>query len=207
MAVLASENASLEGWTGAPAPTPRAEEAYAPNVVAAVSQRVEILDRDAVNSREDTPMTGITRGLFSLVILAAALLAMVASGTAQEAASGTVEFTSKAVGAGVGVSRGDGTLTLQDGSKHTFSVENVKVGTVGISAVTATGHVYNLKEVRDFEGDYAEAEVGAVVGVGLGGITMKNDKGVVINLQAPQVGLNFTVGLGFMTIKLKSHLF
>lgn len=152
-------------------------------------------------------MTGMVRGLFGLALAATALLAMVAPGAAQEAPSGTVEITSTSIAAGLGFNWGDGTLTLPDGSKHKFSVENLKVAAVGVSAMKATGSVYNLKRVQDLEGCYRVAEAGIAIGAGVSGMTMKNEHGVVIHLQATQLGINFTLGIGGMSIKLKSHLF
>lgn len=152
-------------------------------------------------------MTGMVRGLFGLALAATALLAMVAPGAAQDAPSGTVEITSTSIAAGFGFNWGDGTLTLPDGSTHKFSVENPKVAAVGVSAVKATGSVYNLKRVQDLEGYYRAAEAGLAIGAGVSGMTMKNEHGVVIHLQATQLGINFTLGMGGMFIKLKSHLF
>lgn len=152
-------------------------------------------------------MTGMVRGLFGLALAATALLAMVAPGTAREAPSGTVEIASTSIAAGFGFNWGDGTLTLSDGSTHKFSVENPKVVAVGISVMKATGSVYNLKRVQDLEGIYRAAEAGIAIGAGVSGMTMKNEHGVVIHLQATQLGINFTLGVGGMNIKLKSHLF
>lgn len=152
-------------------------------------------------------MTGMVRGLFGLALAATALLAMVAPGAAREAPSGTVEIASTSIAAGFGFNWGDGTLTLSDGSTHKFSVENPKVVAVGISVMKATGSVYNLKRVQDLEGIYRAAEAGIAIGAGVSGMTMKNEHGVVIHLQATQLGINFTLGVGGMNIKLKSHLF
>lgn len=150
-------------------------------------------------------MTGTVRWLFGLALAAAALLAMVAPSAAQEAPSGTVEITSTTAALGFGASRGDGVLTLPDGRKYKFSVENLKAAAVGVSVVEATGTVYNMKQVQDFEGDYLEGEAGVTIGGGVGGMTMKNDKGVVINLQSTQIGINFSLGVGGMYIRVKSH--
>ena len=152
-------------------------------------------------------MAGIVRGLFSLVLTAAAILAMAADGAAQEAPSGTVEFTTTTIAALFGGSRGDGTLTLQDGTKHKLSVENVKIFAVGVSVVETTGTVYNLKRLQDFEGDYVEYEAAIAIGGGVSGMTLRNEQGVIINLRATQLGVNLSLGFGGMYIRVKSHLF
>ncbi len=150
-------------------------------------------------------MSRKVRGLFGLALAAAALLTLVAPGAAQDAPSGTVEISSTTIAAGLGVNWGDGTLTLTDGRKIKFSVENLKVGSVGISSVTATGKVYNLKNVMDFEGNYVAAEAGVAIGGGISGLTMKNQKGVVVNLESTQGGINFTFGPGGVSFKLKTQ--
>lgn len=150
-------------------------------------------------------MIGIVRGSFSLVLAAVALLAMVAPGAAQETPSGTVEITTWTAAAGLGGARGDGVLTLADGKKYGISVENIKVGAVGVSYVQATGEVYNLKQVQDMEGNFVEGEAGIAVIFGVSGMTMKNDQGVVINLRATQWGVNVTLGFGGMYIRVKSQ--
>ena len=157
--------------------------------------------------KEGMPMTCMMRGLFVLALNVATLLAMSAPGAAQDAPSGKVEITAITIAAGFGATWGDGTLTLQDGSTHKFSVEYIKMVAAGVSTVQAEGNVFNLKRVRDLEGNYVVGEAGLAVGAGLSGLTMKNENGVVINLKATQVGINFTLSLGGMTIKVKSHLF
>ena len=150
-------------------------------------------------------MIGMVRGLFGLAVAAAAILGMVAPGAAQEAPSGTVEFTVWTAAAGFGAARGDGVLTMADGKKYGISVENIKVGAVGVSYVQATGHVYNLKQAQDIEGNFLEGEAGIAIVYGVNGMMMKNDKGVSVKLFATQWGLNFTLGGGGMYIRVKSQ--
>ena len=85
-------------------------------------------------------MTRMSPSLPILVLAAAALLVTVAPGAAQDA-SGTVEIASTTIAAGIGINWGDGTLTLNDGSKYRFTADNLKVGAVGISSVQAMGRV------------------------------------------------------------------
>lgn len=149
-------------------------------------------------------MIGIVRGMFGLALAAVALLAMVAPSAAQTP-SATVEFTVWTAGAGAGAARGDGTLTMADGKKYGISVENLKMGTVGLSYVQASGHVYNLKQAQDIEGNFLEGEAGIAIIYGVSGMMMSNDKDVSIKLFATQWGLNFTLGFGGMYIRVKSQ--
>jgi len=152
-------------------------------------------------------MKPTARGLVSLALAGVAILAVVAAGAAQDAPSGTVEITSKTAALGFGGSRGDGTLTLQDGSTHQISVEGLKMAALGVSAVQITGTVYNLNRLRDLEGTYTAGEAGIAIVGGVDGMAMKNDQGVVLYLRATQLGLNITLALGGIYIRVKSHLF
>ncbi len=145
----------------------------------------------------------VSKALPGRVLAAAALLGTVVPGAARDA-SGTVEIASTTIAAGIGINWGDGTLTLNDGSKHRFTVDNLKVGAVGISSVQAIGKVSHLKSAADSAGNYVTAEAGLVIGGGASGLTMKNQNGVVITLQSTQAGINFTLGPGGLSIKLKS---
>ena len=172
----------------------------------AAERRVRALDASNSGS-DDEPtggyeMTGIVRGLFGLALAAVAVLAMVAPSAAQDA---TVEFTVWTAGAGAGAARGDGILTMADGKKYGISVENLKMGTVGLSYVQASGHVYNLKQAQDIEGNFLEGEAGIAVIYGVSGMMMKNEKDVSLKIFATQWGLNFTLGFGGMYIRVKSQ--
>jgi hypothetical protein len=116
--------------------------------------------------------------------------------------SGTITVTATSVAAGIGWSWGSGTLTLLDGSQHQFKVSGLDVVAVGIKQATGVGNVYNLKKLADFEGQYVKAAAGAVVGGGMGATSMRNDKGVVINLTGVGQGVDFRLAVSGMEVKL-----
>jgi hypothetical protein len=116
--------------------------------------------------------------------------------------SGTLSISTTSIAVGLGTNWGDGTLTTK-GKRYQFTVQGLEVGAVGVSQVRATGQVYHLAKVADFEGTYAAAEGGAAVGAGAGVLTMRNQHGVVINLQSAQRGVKLTAGVGGLTIALK----
>src|SRR5262245_50952724 len=63
--------------------------------------------------------------------------------------------------------------------------EGICVGIRGkLKQATGVGKVYNLKKVEDFEGKYIQAVAGAAVGGGASASSLRNEKGVVINLTA-----------------------
>ena len=93
------------------------------------------------------------------------------------------------MGVGVGWSWGKGTLSYT-GKTYPFKVEGLSVGDVGIQRATATGDVYDLKKIEDFDGNYTAAGAGATVGGGAGITAMKNQNGVVIQLKSTTQGAN-----------------
>ena len=117
--------------------------------------------------------------------------------------SGTVKLTSKAVAIGVGVSWGDGTLTV-GGKPYAFSIEGLSVADLGVSDVTTSGEVFNLKNVADFSGTYAAGEAGIAIVAGPTDTIMKNEKGVVLRLHGTQKGARLTLAAGGVTLKLKN---
>ena len=122
---------------------------------------------------------------------------------ADPAPSGTVKLTSKSVAIGIGVTWGDGTLTF-GGKPYAFSVEGLSVVDLGVSDVTTSGEVFNLKNVADLSGKYVTGEIGVALVKGENDTLMKNDKGVVLRLHGTQKGARLTLGPGGVTIKLKS---
>jgi len=123
---------------------------------------------------------------------------------AQEASdlSGTITVTATSVAVGIGWSWGSGTLTMLNGSEHRFKVSGLDVVAVGIKQATGVGNVYKLKKLEDVEGKYVKATVGAVVGGGAGATSMRNDKGVVINLTSVGQGIDFRLAVSGMDVTL-----
>jgi hypothetical protein len=123
---------------------------------------------------------------------------------AQEAAghSGTLTVTATSAAVGIGWSWGSGTLTLLDGSQHQFKVSGLDVVAVGFKQATGVGSVYHLKNLADFEGKYVQAAAGATVGGGMGATSLRNDKGVIINLTSVGQGVDFRLAVSGLEVKL-----
>jgi hypothetical protein len=113
-----------------------------------------------------------------------------------------IEFSAGSVAAGIGFSWGSGTLT-QAGKTYSLKIDGLSVGNVGISKASAWGRVYHLKKVSDINGTYAAIGTGATVGGGGSAITMKNKKGVVIDIFSTTEGLNLGLGTAGVKIELK----
>jgi hypothetical protein len=132
-------------------------------------------------------------------VLVAATFAMAQDGSP----SGKVWVESKTVALGVGVSWGDGKLTYQ-GKEHPFTVNGLSVVDLGVSKVTATGEVFNLKKLADFAGNYVAGQAGATVGGGAGVSILKNQNGVVMKLTGTGQGVQFTLAAKGVDVKLKN---
>ena len=103
---------------------------------------------------------------------------------------------------GIGYSWGSGTLTYQ-GKEYPFSVEGLSVGEVGAASITASGDVYNLKTLDDFNGNYVAATAQATVGGGAGATAMQNQKSVVLKVVSTTQGLDFKFAADGVKITLK----
>src|SRR5262245_14553426 len=105
-----------------------------------------------------------------------------------EQPSATVRLKTKSVSAGIGWSWGAGTLRYK-GRLYPFKIDGLSVNAVGVAASEATGYVYNLRQLSDFEGTYSAVEASGTVGGGKGILTMKNANGVRITLHSTSRGL------------------
>ena len=113
----------------------------------------------------------------------------------QQRPDATIELSGRSAGAGVGVNWSNGTLVYK-GKKYPVSITGVDVGAVGVDQITASGKVYNLKSLADFDGNYVALEAGATVGGGADKVTMKNQHGVSISLVSTTRGAKLTLGTG-----------
>jgi hypothetical protein len=89
---------------------------------------------------------------------------------------------------------GGGALNFAGGS-YRFKIGGLGVGGIGISKMTATGNVYNLKDVAYFPGAYLQLRTGVVVGdLSRGKLWLKNSNGVVLELWTERRGLALSLG-------------
>ena len=144
------------------------------------------------------------RMLVSLV-MAGILLFVVAAAKAEEAPLypiGEVTIEAKQLAAGVGYSWGDGVMKFQ-GKEYPFTVQGLNVAAVGFAKINAVGDVYNLKTAADLAGKYVAVSAGLSLAKGVAGLSMRNDKGVVINLRSAQQGVQLNLGVDGFDLKMK----
>jgi hypothetical protein len=116
---------------------------------------------------------------------------------------GTVNVTGGSIAAGIGFSWGHGQLNY-GGQSHAFKISGVSLVDVGVANISASGHVYNLKNLADFNGNYVAMTAGMTVAGGGSAAYLKNEHGVVIKLHSTDVGLRFNLSADGVKVTLAS---
>jgi hypothetical protein len=131
------------------------------------------------------------RWIVPVVFAAVALLA--GPGLAEDKKpDATLRLSEGSVAAGIGWTWGRGELNYA-GKTYKVKVSGLSVAEVGVTRAEATGNVYNLMNIEDFEGVYAAAGAEGTAGKGAGVSSLRNPKGVVINLKSETKGANVKV--------------
>jgi hypothetical protein len=115
---------------------------------------------------------------------------------------GSFRAAATTVAAGLGVTRGRGTLRFQ-GESRGFRVEGLDVVDLGVAQLVATGEVFGLRDVRDFEGTYVAGGASAVLIGGAGGLIAQNEHGVVVRVRARAEGMRLRLGPSGMRVQLE----
>jgi hypothetical protein len=151
------------------------------------------------NTKGRGTMQKIAIGLTMLALLA---VTGVARSAEDEKPDATIQLSGRSLAAGVGVSWGSGTLTYK-GKKHAISVSGLSVGDVGATKLSASGKVYHLKKLDDFDGNYTAVGAGATVAGGGGVLTAQNQNGVRVDLVSTTKGVKVTLGAAGIDLKIK----
>ncbi len=132
------------------------------------------------------------RWIAPVLLLAIAALLAPRLSAEDKAPDATIRLSEGSVAAGIGWNWGKGTLTYMG---KTYPVKNsgLSVAEVGVTKAEATGNVYNLKGLEDFDGVYAAAGTEGTAGKGAGVSSLRNTKGVVINLKSETKGANIKI--------------
>ena len=145
------------------------------------------------------------KNIKKIIILLIALNAMTGFAWAagkQAKPDATLQLSGGSFAAGIGFSWGKGTLTYK-GKDYPVSVNGVSLGKVGITGSSATGEVYNLKKLRDFDGHYNAGGAGMTVIGGRNAVAMKNQNGVQVLLASTARGVDVTLAGGGVDMKIK----
>ena len=114
----------------------------------------------------------------------------------------TLRLKGGSFAAGIGFSWGSGTLTYQ-GKDYPVSVNGLSLGKVGISGMSASGEVYNLKKLEDFNGHYNAGGAGLTIAGGRNAVAMTNQNGVKVLVASTTRGVDVTLAGGGVDMKLK----
>jgi hypothetical protein len=122
------------------------------------------------------------------------------AGAQTDIPSGHIAIETKSIAAGIGFSWGNGKLIF-NGREYRFSIDGVTAMDFGLSTSTASGEIYNLTDLADFEGTYVAAEVSFALGGGVGGVCLRNANGVIMRLNTIARGARFQLGSSGLKIK------
>jgi hypothetical protein len=82
------------------------------------------------------------------------------------------------------------------GKTYPFTIGGLGVGGIGVSSIEATGEVYDLKKLSDFDGAYGQARSGVVLGnKSAGSLWLENTDGVYLHLKAKRAGVMLSLGV------------
>jgi len=114
----------------------------------------------------------------------------------------TLTLTKGQVAAGIGWSWGNGVLTYQ-GKKYPFKVKGLSVIDVGITKATASGKVYGLEKLENFNGNYSGGAAEGTIAGGAGVTKLQNQQGVTITLVSTTKGVNLKLAGEGVTFTLE----
>ncbi len=117
----------------------------------------------------------------------------------------TLRLSTGGFALGVGVNWGSGTLTYR-GKDYPVKVKGLSVGRVGATSSSASGEVFNLKHLQDFNGHYTVSGAGTrgvTLGAGRTGAIMSNQAGVIVRISSTQQGVAVNATGGGIDLQLK----
>ncbi|HKD17941.1 MAG TPA: hypothetical protein VKG23_08725 [Thermoanaerobaculia bacterium] len=134
-------------------------------------------------------------GVLALVLMGAPALAD------DKLPDATIRLSEGSVAAGIGWSWGSGEISYQ-GKTYRIKIDGLSVAEVGITKAEASGTVYNLKDLADINGVFAAAGAEGTAGKGAGVSSLRNAKGVVINLKSETKGADIKLAASGLKITL-----
>ena len=137
------------------------------------------------------------------IVAAIAMMGAASSALAQSTTpSGTVRLHLVQASFIGSASTGSGVLNYQ-GRNYKFTTTGGGIGGFGLSSFDASGTVYNLKSVADFDGPYAQLRTGLALGEqGKGKMWLRNSSGVSMALSGRRKGLALSLGADALVVTL-----
>jgi hypothetical protein len=84
-------------------------------------------------------------------------------------------------------------------------MDGLSVIDVGVTRVTGSGTVHNLRRVADFSGNYVSISAGAALAGGGSVTSLRNQNGVVIDGIATAQGVRLTLAPGGVNLTLSAQ--
>jgi hypothetical protein len=132
-----------------------------------------------------------------------ALLIFGATSTPSRAGTGLVSAVVTKGGFIVGIGGGRGKLIFH-GHSYPLVIGGMSFGaTIGLSTARLRGHAYHMRTPEDIEGTYSAIGAGGAVVAGGGGVRLRNAKGVVVELAGARVGVELSVAMSGVTVRLR----
>jgi hypothetical protein len=142
----------------------------------------------------------LVKALVTLAVVPGAVTALHTSPA--EAATGRVEFRLVRAGFIVGFGSGSGTLRF-NGKQYRLSVGGVSLGaTIGIASADFVGKARHLRRSSDIAGTYTAVGAGLAAAGGGAVARLRNSRGVVLEVQARQIGFMASVDLSGLRLRL-----
>lgn len=144
-------------------------------------------------------------GFLKPLTLLAVMGALIFGGTStpSRADTGVVRAVVTKGGFIVGIGGGRGTLIFH-GHSYPLVISGMSFGaTIGLSTADLRGHAYHMRTSQDIEGTYSAIGAGAALAVGAGGVRLQNAKGVVLELAGARVGVELSVAMSGVTVRLR----
>ncbi len=140
--------------------------------------------------------------VFGFILIVTAVMAVNPAPAQVELPSARFSFEGFSVGVLVGFMSGDGTLVFQS-REYPFKVRSFSLLDIGGSSVKANGVVYNLTDVVDFEGKYGGGFFGTTTIQGGQSAILVNGKGVRLQFDTLQSGLELNLGGGGLSVEFE----
>ena len=140
-----------------------------------------------------------------LVLVIAAMAGSTQAAKHYSAPDATLRMSIGGFHLGIGGSSGSGTLTYR-GRNYPFRVSGMAIGRVGVTSSSAVGDVFNLRHLRDFNGNYTVSGAGTrgvTLGAGRTGTIMSNQAGVIVRISSTQKGIAVNATGGGVDMQIK----
>jgi len=144
---------------------------------------------------------GLVRTLARAVVLG--LVGVAGVVTPSRADTGHVHMLIDRAGFIIGVGGGYGWLTFH-GHRYHLTISGVSFGAViGASRTELVGSARHMFRPSDIAGTYTAIGAGAAVAGGASAVQLQNAKGVVLTLQGRKVGLEASLAIGGLEIRVQ----